>query len=55
MEGRKIIMGLKIIVNYHTFGYGIRKRSSLRLLSLPLSCIVLKFGDAISLENPQEI
>jgi hypothetical protein len=52
MEGGKLIMGLKIIVNQWIFGYGIRKIFSLRFPSLLLSYNMdMKFGDAVSLES----
>jgi hypothetical protein len=51
MEGGKLIMDLKTIVNQWTFDFGIRRNSSLRLLSLMLSYMVVKFGVATSLEN----
>jgi len=51
MEGGKLILILKIVVNWQTFGYAIRKISSLRLLSLLLSYIDVNLGDAISLMN----
>jgi hypothetical protein len=54
MEGGKLIMGLKTIVNQQTFGYGIRKNSSLRLSSLLLFYMDVKFGDVVSLENHGE-
>jgi hypothetical protein len=55
MEGEKIIMDLKIVVNQRTFGYGIKGNSSLRLSSLLLSYMVVKFGVVASLENRGEI
>jgi len=51
MEGGKLVMGLKTIVNQWTFGYGIRKNSSLRFLSLLSFYMDVKFEDAVSLEN----
>jgi hypothetical protein len=54
MEGGNLIMGLKTIVNYWTFGYGIRKNSSLRLSLLMLFYMDVKFGDALYLENHGE-
>jgi hypothetical protein len=49
MKGGKVIMGLKTIVNQHTFGYGIRKNSSMRISTLLLFYMDVKFGDVISL------
>jgi hypothetical protein len=37
-----------------TFVYGIRNNFSLRLLSLMLSYMDVKFGDVVRLENPGE-
>jgi hypothetical protein len=54
MEGGKLIMGLKTIVNQWIFGYGIRKNSSLRLSLLLLFYMDVKFGDAVSLESHGE-
>jgi hypothetical protein len=54
MEGGNLIMDLKTIVNQWTFGFGIRRNSSLRLSSLMLSYMVVKFGAATSLENHGE-
>jgi hypothetical protein len=50
MEGGKLIMGLKTIVNQRTFAYVIRRNSSLRLSSLLLFYMVMKFGATTSLE-----
>jgi hypothetical protein len=47
-------MGLKTSVSYQTFGYWIRKNSFFILSSLLLSYMDVKFGDAVSLENPGE-
>jgi hypothetical protein len=51
MDGGKIIMSLKTIVNLQNLGRGIRKNSSVRLSSLLLSYMDLNFRDAISLDN----
>ena len=54
MDGGKLIMGLKIIVNYWTFGYGIRRNFPLILSSLLLSDMVVKFWSITSLESHGE-
>jgi hypothetical protein len=52
MEGGKLIMGSKTIVNQHTFGFGIiKKNSSLIVSSLQLSYMDVKFGVEVYLEN----
>jgi hypothetical protein len=51
MEGEKLIMGLKKIVNQWTFGYEIRKKAYFRLSSLLLYYVVVKFGATTFLEN----
>jgi len=51
MEGGKLIMHLKTIVNQQTFSYVIRRNSSLRLSSLLRLYMVVKFEVATSLEN----
>jgi hypothetical protein len=56
MEGGKLIMGLKTIVNQWIFGYGIRKNSSLRLSFTPVilyGCEV--WGCSISRESWRKI
>ena len=54
MEGAKLIINLKIIVNQHTFGFGIRINSYLRLSSLLLFYMDVKFGVATSLDDYRE-
>lgn len=51
MEGEKIIMDFKTIVSQYTFGYGIRRSSSLRLKSLLLSYMSVESLVVIFLEN----
>jgi hypothetical protein len=51
MDGGKLIMDLKKIVNQWTFVFGIRRNCSLRLSSLLLYHMVMKFGAVTSLEN----
>jgi hypothetical protein len=51
MEGGKLIIILKTIVNMSIFRYGKIKNSSLKLLLLMLFYMNLKFGDAIYLES----
>jgi hypothetical protein len=52
MEGGKVIIDLNIVVNQRTFGFGIRIVSYLRLASLLLSYMVVKFGVAPNIETP---
>ena len=54
MEGGKLILALKTVVNQHTFGSRIKGNSSLRLLSFMLSYVVVKLGVATYLENDGE-
>jgi hypothetical protein len=54
MEGGKVIMGLKTIVNQQTFDFVIRKNASFTLSSLWLSYMDVKFGVVVSLENTRE-
>jgi hypothetical protein len=54
MDDGNLIMGLKTIVQ-SIFGYGIRKKTFLRLLLLMLFGMDVKFGDVVSLENHGEI
>ena len=54
MEGGKLIMELKIVVNQLNFGFGIRRNSSLRLSLHMLFFMDVKFGDVVSLVNPGE-
>jgi hypothetical protein len=51
MDGGKLTMGLKTIVNQWTFRYGIIKNSSLRISLLMLFYMYVNFRDAVSLEN----
>jgi hypothetical protein len=51
MEDGNLSMGFKTIVNQSNFGYGIRKKSSLRLLLIISFYMDVKFGDAVSLDN----
>jgi hypothetical protein len=48
----KLIMGLKTIVNQLIFGFGIRRKSSLRLLLHILFFMDVKSGAVVSLVNP---
>jgi hypothetical protein len=51
MEGGKLIMGSKIIVNQQNFGFGMKRKSSFTLSSLQLSYMDVKFGVAVYLDN----
>jgi hypothetical protein len=54
MEGGKIIMGFKTVISQQTFGYGIRRNSSLRPFLLMLSYMVVNFRAIMSLDNRGE-
>ena len=54
MEGGKLIMGSKTIVNQQNFGFGIKKNSSFTLSSLHLPYMDVNFWVAVYLENPGE-
>ena len=51
MEGGKLIFVLKIILNQPIWSCGIKRSSSLKLLSSLLSCMVVKYGGATFLKN----
>jgi hypothetical protein len=53
-ERWKAYYGLENNCKLMDFGYGIKKSSSLRLLSLLLNNMDVKFEDVVSLENPRE-
>ena len=54
LEGGEFILVLKTIVNQQSLWHGIKRSFLLKFSSLPLSCAVVKFGVATSLENPRE-
>ena len=54
MDEGKLIMDYKIVVNFEKYVIAIEINSSLRLSLLMLSYMVMKFGDATSLENVRE-
>ena len=54
MEGGKLIMNLKAIINQNTSSFQMGRNSSLRLSSLLLSYMVEKFGATSSLNNHEE-
>jgi hypothetical protein len=53
MDDGNLIMGLKTIVNQSIFGYGIRKKTFLRLLLHMLVFMDVKSRDVVSLVNPR--
>jgi hypothetical protein len=51
---KKLIMGLKTILNQLIFGVGIRRSFSLRLLLRLLFFMDVKYGAVVSFVNPGE-
>jgi hypothetical protein len=51
MEDGKLIMDLKRVVNEWNFNYDIIRNSYLKLSSLMLSYMIVKFGIVTSLKN----